>query len=160
MRSPVDRALSDYWYCYHESANPAHFAARSMSAAAFCAAGFGQARNGQAKYLSGVAFEKGSPEDEELYVRAQQALGKLDYVGLFETFEQTLDDIADLAGVRKLDAAVRINVAERTVTPTAEELTILRAENRIDQALYETAIRRRPQFGPRTLAAQRPAVRV
>jgi hypothetical protein len=77
IRSPVDRALSDYWYSYHESANPAHSAARSMSAAAFCAAGFGHARNGQARYLSGMAFEEGSPDNEELYVQAQQALGKL-----------------------------------------------------------------------------------
>jgi hypothetical protein len=66
---------------------------------------------------------------------------------VFENFEQTLDDIANLAGVRKIGEALLINVAERTVTPSAEELTILCAENRIDQALYDEVIRRRRQLG-------------
>ena len=74
MRSPIDRALSDYWYCYHESADPAHSAARSMSAGAFRASGFSNGPNGQARYLSGAAFEGGTPEDEELYARAQRTM--------------------------------------------------------------------------------------
>lgn len=76
LRSPVDRALSDYWYCYHERTSSAHEAARRLGPAEFCAAGFSQAANGQARYLSGAAFDGTAPDESELFCRALATLKK------------------------------------------------------------------------------------
>src|SRR5271165_3234705 len=64
LRDPLERCISDYWYCYEEQKNPAHAAARTLSPAEFCLGGFGQARNGQARYLSGIVFSPAAIGDK------------------------------------------------------------------------------------------------
>lgn len=142
MRSPLDRALSLYWYCYHATDNPAHEAARQMGPAAFCTGGFGHASNGQARYLSGAAFESVVPPDDELLSRAQIVFDRLAYVGTWEAFPQTLNDIATLAGVPRLDAATRLNGAKRLRQATPEECAEILAYNRVDATLYAAALQR------------------
>src|ERR1700728_4664633 len=55
VRDPVERALSDYWYSFHEPSNAAHAKARELSEVEYVARAYGQSRNGHARYLSGVA---------------------------------------------------------------------------------------------------------
>lgn len=142
LRSPVERALSDYWYCYHEPTNPAHEAARRLSPAEFCAAGYGQAANGQARYLSGVAFDGSAPTEARLFRRALTVLRKVHYVGLFEALPRAMADIAGLAGVARFGASERLNAAKRVAPVSAAERERIAFCNRVDQALHAWARRR------------------
>ncbi len=142
LRSPVDRALSDYWYCYHEPANPAHAAARALGPGEFCASGFSQASNGQARYLSGAVFEEGELREEDLFRRALNTLERLRYVGIFEAFRKAAADIGALSGVADFEAAERMNSAERMASVSAEERERIAACNRVDGALHDWAQRR------------------
>jgi hypothetical protein len=141
LRSPVDRALSDYWYCYHETKSPAHAEARRLHPAAFCAAGFSQASNGQARYLSGSAFEGITLPEEELLQRALRVLERLDYIGTWENFRSTLEDVATFVGVSNLDASLRLNPAKRMLQTSCTDRMKIAAANRVDAALYTVATR-------------------
>jgi hypothetical protein len=113
LRSPVERALSEYWYCFHERTSPAHAVARALTPLEYCERGYGYGPNGQARFLSGAAWDEIAPSDHDLYDRAMKALRSINYIGKFEQFQRTLDNIADLAGVDRLTASTRLNIAER-----------------------------------------------
>ena len=99
VRDPVERALSDYWYTFHEPSNAAHPMAHEYSEVEYVARAFGQSRNGHARYLSGVAFSGEMMEDEVLFTRAKAGLDRVDYVGLFEQLDDVVDDLCTLAGL-------------------------------------------------------------
>ncbi len=139
MRCPVDRALSDYWYCYHTTENPAHAEARRLGPVDFCAMGCSQASNGQARYLSGAAFERVTPSDNDLLLRAQSTLRRLCYSGTFENFKETLEAIAVIAGVTSPNWSGNWNSAERIWPTPRLERTKIADLNRVDAVLYTAA---------------------
>lgn len=139
LREPVERAVSEYWYCYHDPANPAHDAARRLGPADFFAAGFSNAGNAQARYLSGSAFEDGALSEEELLRRALNVLENLHYIGVFESYPQAIADVAALAGLPPPDAGTRWNSAERNFCVSDHERERIAACNRVDAALHSWA---------------------
>ena len=117
-------------------------AARTLGPAEFCVAGFGQASNGQARYLSGAAFDGTAPTEEELFRRALAALERVHYVGIFEAFRQSVADVAALAGVAQFDPTDRMNSAERISPVSPADRERIAACNRVDAALHAWALHR------------------
>ncbi len=70
-------------------------------------------------------------------------LGRLHYVGLFESFPQATADVAALAGVASLDTTERMNSAERISSVSPEDRERIMACNGVDGALYSWALRKR-----------------
>lgn len=142
LRDPVERALSDYWYCFHEPGNPAHPRAHERSALDFVAAGFGQARNGHARYLSGVAFTGDQVDDEELFARAKRALDRMGYVGIFEQLHDVVDDFYALAALGRPDEVPRLHAAPRSHDTSDADRRTIAAHNWVDSALYAIGLGR------------------
>jgi hypothetical protein len=144
MRNPVDRALSDYWYSYHEGSNAAHPKARSLSAIEFVAGGWGQTQNGHARYLAGAAFSGEQIDDDELFARARRRLNNVSYIGLFEQLENVVDDLCALAGLRPVDGLIHLNDAQRLMGTSTHDLDVIAYYNLVDIALHAMALRMRP----------------
>jgi len=141
MRDPVERALSDYWYCYHASENPAYLNARTLSPIAFIEGGWSQTRNGQARYLSGVVFDPDAVvSDDEMIERSKKALLRIDYVGLYEHLAEACNELCAIANLSPLGTIdLHLNSATRKLAVTAPELAAIRACNPVDQILYDIA---------------------
>lgn len=159
VRDPVERALSDYWYCFHEPSNPAHAKARELSELEFVARGFGQSRNGHARYLSGVAISGEQISDEALFARAKHGLDRMDYVGIFEQLDDAVDDLCELAGVERSGALPWLNEAARLRPASGHDRRLIAAHNWVDSALYGIGLgrwldqRRRDSRASRTASA-------
>ncbi len=97
LREPINSALSAYWYCFHNDHHPAHARARSLTAVDFIVGGWGEARNGQARYLSGHSFQDGSQIGEEVLEGAKRALERISYIGFFNQFETVVSDVCAFA---------------------------------------------------------------
>ena len=97
LRDPVERALSDYWYCYHIAENPAHPFARQLSPGEFCRHGYGQAKNGIARYLSGAVYSDELMTDQEMRHKAIENLERFDLVG----FQDDLQSLVKSAAHRR-----------------------------------------------------------
>lgn len=138
MREPTDRALSDYWYSYHTVENPAHPFARRLSPAEYCRQGFGQARNGHARYLADVAISGEQLSDAELLRRGARTLAHLNLVGLYGHLAPFLSTLEETIGTRISMSGERNEMA-RLRPPTDEELKVIRESNAVDYALYEIA---------------------
>ena len=139
LRAPLERALSDYWYCFHARENPAHAAARRLSPLGFCTGQHGQSCNGQARYLSGVAFDGGTLSDAQMLGRSKAALDTIDGVGVFEHLPEMLDALCAIAGVPPVGALERLNAAERLTSVSAHDRSRIAEINRLDEILYAAA---------------------
>jgi hypothetical protein len=142
LRDPLERCLSDYWFCYHDTTNPAHRFARALSPIEFCRRGYGQARNGHARYLSGAVYRADPWSDREILRRAMRALERIDLFGFdgdLELFFRTLDVSA---GIHELEMSGSLNSAERLWAISDDERALIVRENWIDYRLYEAALRR------------------
>ena len=146
LRNSVDRALSDFWYSYHEGSNAAHSKARSLSAVEFVAGGWGETQNGHARYLSGVAFSGDQIDDDQLFARARQCLNKVSYIGIFEQLEEVVDDLCALARLRPVEALIHLNNAPRLMPASTHDLVVIAIAyyNLVDIALHAMALRMRP----------------
>ena len=142
VRDPVERALSDYWYCFHEPSNPAHAKACELSEVDYVARGFGQSRNGHARYLSGIAFSGEMVADEELFTRAKAGLDRVDYVGVFEQLDDVVDDLCALAGLEPARHLPWLNDAPRLAATSDHDRRLIAAHNWVDSALYAIALGR------------------
>ena len=133
LREPIDRALSAYWYCFHNEHHPAHARARSLSAVDFIVGGWGEARNGQARYLSGQSFQDGSQSGEDVLEGAKRALERISYVGFFNQFETVVSDVCAFANIAAPSEIPRTNYAKRE--NISRENTVPRSRPAIEQTL-------------------------
>lgn len=140
LRDPVERALSDYWYCWHKPENPAHAAARALDPVTFCLQGHSQARNGQARYLSGAAYGAEMGEAEML-ARARETLSRFDLVGLDCALGGLLDGLC-AAGFGRVASQGDRNEAARLYEVSHADAAKLWAANALDVALYEEVLER------------------
>ncbi|MGH7048673.1 MAG: hypothetical protein ACREE2_20050 [Stellaceae bacterium] len=120
----------------HEPTSPAHEAARRLSPAEFCAAGFGQGDSGQAHFHSGMAFDRSAPTEAGLLRRALTVLRRVHDFGLFEALPRAMADVAVLARVARVGASERLNAAERVAPVSAAERERIAFGNRVDAALH------------------------
>lgn len=140
LRDPIERALSEYWYCYHTIDNPAHPFARRFSIGEYCRLGYGLAKNGQARYLAGTAYSGEVLTDDELYTRARETLKRLDLIGFHEHMDVFLERLAEQTGICDLvTSAEGRNAVERLRTPSPDDLVTIRQENAVDTMLFELA---------------------
>jgi hypothetical protein len=154
LRDPVERCLSDYWFCYHDKTNPAHPYARALSPIEFCRQGYGQARNGHARYLSGAAYNRSLWNDGEILKRAMKALTRMDLLGVDSQLEQFLQTLQASVGIHGLEMSGSVNSAERLWAVSGDERALIARENWIDCKLYEAALQRvRPLYASLTTAA-------
>ena len=138
LREPVDRSLSAYWYCFHNSQHPAHEKARSMSPVEFIAGGWGEARNGQARYLAGNCFTGSTPTDDELLDAAELALQRLSYVGFFDRLDDVVANMCGMIGEKPPQEIPRSNSAPRGPI-SKRDLIRIEACNAVDVALFKLA---------------------
>jgi hypothetical protein len=136
MRDPLERCLSDYWHCFSDENNPAHKFARSLSLVEFCVQGFGQARNGHSRYLSGAVYSRDALSDEILLDRARTNLEKFALVGIFENMHPFIHGL-ERFGIRNIELSGYRNRAMRFRKPSPDEAEALKGENRIDYSLAE-----------------------
>jgi hypothetical protein len=135
VRDPVERALSDYWHCFHAADNSAHAMARRLSVAAFVAGGFGQAKNGHARYLSNIAFSGEQIDDDQLFARAMSGLQRMCYVGRYENLKETATTICDIAGLPRNAQLPHLQRAPRLAEVSPSDLQRIADGNRVDTAL-------------------------
>jgi len=150
LREPVDRSLSVYWYCFHNPQHPAHAHARSMSPVEFITGGWGEARNGQARYLSGYAFTTESPSDDQLLDATEIALERLSYIGFFDSLRTVVRDMCRAVGTRPPLTIPRTNAAPRQPI-SRRDLIRIEACNAADIALYKLALERWGDYDPSLL---------
>jgi len=141
VREPVDRALSAYWYCFHNADHPAHGKARALSPVEFIAGGWGEARNGQARYLSGHSFSGGTPTDSELLEAAASALDRITYVGFFENLPAVVSDMCAIVGITPPRVLPFWNPAARA-SISEEDLKTIAMCNSVDVELYSRALQK------------------
>ncbi len=148
LREPIDRVLSVYWYCFHNKHHPAYEKAHSLSPVDFITGGWGEARDGQTRYLSGHPFHSGPSSDEKLFEAATSTLSRLSYVGFFDQLDVMVSDICSVAKISAPPDLPRTNAAERSSVST-EELSAIAQCNKLDLALYEYAMQhaRKNAFG-------------
>lgn len=135
MRDPVERALSDYWYCYSSPENPGHAMARELSPVEFCRRGFSQASNGHARFLSGAMFGKGPFTDAEMIAECKRALQRISLVGRSEDLSSLCENLA-LAGWCGILIDRNENAAERFHHLSATDRSAIGEANLLDELLY------------------------
>ena len=139
LRHPVQRALSDYWYCYHTAENPAHRLARTLSPGDFCRLGYGQASNGIARYLSGAAYSDEPMEQSELRKKAMERLHQYDLVGLQEDLPSVLTALP-IPYRQESTQPGRLNAAKRRKRPTVEDIEKITEYTLVDFEIYHCAL--------------------
>lgn len=140
VREPIERALSDYWYCYHSDESPAHSFAKILSPGEFCRHGYSQSQNGQTRYLSGAAYSPRSVDYSEMLTRAEANLGRFDLVGVDSNMNQFLKSLP-IVGVADLPMSGDRHAKDRLSKPSCEDLALIRQHNLLDYRLYERAQR-------------------
>jgi hypothetical protein len=144
MRDPLERSISDYWYCFRAEENPAHASARALSLVEFCIRGFSQARNGQARYLSGGVFSSETIEGDEMLRRAKTKLARFDLVGILDDICPFLNNL-EMLGLRGMKTNGFSNKAARCRQLSAQEISTLKNANLIDYELYDLCCTRSRQ---------------
>jgi hypothetical protein len=142
LRDPVERSLSDYWFCHCDTSSPAHSFARTLSPVEFCRRGYSQARNGHARFLSGVAYAMEPLSDNELLRAAAQNLTRFNLVGMEAEFDQFIQGLG-IVGVRGMEMIGSRNAINRLRHVTSEERQQLRRENWVDYQLFHVPFRGR-----------------
>ena len=143
LRDPVEHAISQYWFCYHDRTSKAHEAARTLSIYDFVKKGWAGTRNGQALYLSGAFFTREALSEEQLLQAARESLSRITYACTLEGASDLLSDICVVAGVNRYEDLPRLHQGRRLRDATPEELALIADSNRVDRELYES-VRRRP----------------
>ena len=141
LRDPVERALSDYWYCYHIAENPAHPFARQLSPGEFCRHGYVQAKNGIARYLSGAVYSDELMTDQEMRHKAIENLERFDLVG-FQDDLQSLVKSLPIVDAGKIKMHGDRNAMVRLSTLSDEDIAIIKECTAVDRELYERAVSR------------------
>jgi hypothetical protein len=138
LRDPVERCLSDYWFCHDDPTNPAHLFARTLSPVDFCRQGYGQARNGHARYLSGAVYATTPLSDDEVLRTASRNLKRLDLIGIDSQIDRFIKALGAV-GLSGMEMNGSTNATKRLRPVTSEERELLKRENWIDYELYSDA---------------------
>jgi hypothetical protein len=140
LREPVERCLSEYWFCYHDANNPAHRFARTLSPVEFCRQGYGQARNGHARYLSGAVYANQPMSDCGVLRNAKRNLKRFDLIGIESQIDRFVKALSAIGiGGMKMNGSA--NASKRLRRTTVEERELLKQENWIDYELYDDTLR-------------------
>jgi hypothetical protein len=146
LRNPVERALSDFFYCRSEPDNAAYLAARSMSASEFGEGGFSQARNGMVCYLSNAAFGMSYFSDDEMLAAAAKALLCRRLIGLYESFKMDLRLLQLLLHMPPRPLSIR-NARHWDHVVGSADCALIAAASRADLALYRLGLTLRRSWG-------------
>jgi len=110
LRDPIQRAVSDYYYCCHDPNNPAYPAASKMSLTEFVETDRSFVRNGYARWLSNEAYGMKFATDEAMLEEAMKNLAKISFVGITEQFDASVGRLCERYGLTAYSpTAVRRN---------------------------------------------------
>lgn len=144
VRDPISRAVSDYYFCRNNPANPAFTAANKLSLKEFVEADHSYMRDGQTRWLSNAAYGARFASDEAMLEEAMKNLAQISFVGITEQFEVSLQRLCDRYGLPK-HVALGPNknaFTPRDKRPSEEDLSALQRHNRLDLAIYEHCLKR------------------
>lgn len=144
VRDPVSRAISDYYFCRNNPANPAFAAAHKLSLREFVEANHSYTRNGQARWLSNAAYGTRFASDEAMLEEAMKNLAQMAFVGITEQFKVSLQRLCDRYG---LPPHSGLGPNKNAFTPrenrlSEEDLSAVRRHNCLDQVIYEHCVQR------------------
>lgn len=140
LREPVERAISDYYYCRQDPGSAVHEAANELDLVEFCRRGLSQTRNCQARHLSNKVFGADYASDEAMLAAAKANLDRCFFFGLTERFAESVELFYRKIGYR--GPTGRLPVRNRSRRPRAipEEVRAELARcNALDLELYAHA---------------------
>jgi len=144
LRDPVQRTISDYYYCRRALCNAAHEEARKLSLIEFVRRGLGLTHNCYARWLSNAIYGTEFRSKNEMLEAARANLSLFAFVGLTEMFDASVSRICER--FRLLRSPLSI-VNRNQATPAGNSLsseerrTIIHC-NELDHVLYEDCRRR------------------
>jgi hypothetical protein len=152
LRDPVERAVSDYYFCRRDPANEAHAAAMKLSLIEFAEANYSFVGNGLVRWLSNAAYRASFPSEEKMFAAALKNLEQISFVGTTEEFDLSVERLCQRFGLRRYSA---VAVHKNKFTPEDQRLSlderrILERYNARDMELYRHWLGR---FGPKSRAS-------
>ncbi len=143
LRDPVERAVSDYYYCRQRSDNPAHEPSMKFDILEFCRLGYGQMQNCHTRYLSNNVFGEVYESDDAMLAAAKASIDRCCFFGLTERFEDSLRILNRKIGYDAAVEAVPVwNPSKRPDRVSEEVREALAGYNALDMELYAYAAER------------------
>lgn len=167
LREPVDRVISTYYFWRHNAPlspeSPWLYLAQTKSLDGFVRSGHYTVRKGienlQTRQIAeDLRWTYRTLSERDALEVAKENLGKFDFIGLYEEFEQSFERLCRFLGTQRPRAIPRVNVTKKrdsmTEIPQAT-LDAIRELNRADLELYDYA--RKLFYGQVNASDARPA---
>jgi len=144
LRDPVSRAVSDYYFCRNDPANPAWKPANELSLSEFVEGNYSQVQNCYARWLANAVYGARYSSEEEMFLEAMRNLKQFAFIGITEQFDRSVERLCERYGLKKyaLKRAHR-NASTPWRRPLSEqELSLLKHHNSLDLAIYQESLNR------------------
>ena len=143
LRDPIDRAVSDYYYCRQKTNNPAHKPSMEHDILEFCRLGYGQMQNCHTRYLSNNVFGESYESDSAMLAAAKSSLDSCFFFGLTERFEDSVNVLNRKIGYgAEVKSIPVVNASKRPDRVSEEVREALAGYNALDLELYAYACER------------------